>query len=236
MNKVEIKKILLSMRTAENENIVNNLLGKIDLLTDEKLAFMVDQIGDSEENIRSYLQRRIAENQKEHHEEHIHINEMFTYGLTNKSIHLHMPIDLHQMISENGLSKTMDIVNLQLLDAIERIRKLQNEGYYKFLDKDNIYMISPLLVGRELKFLSDLDFKTQMYKRKELQDEEFIKEHPEAMLAINIFGKENRIGTATIGLDVINSEEWQEKKESTVKSFEENGIKLKTEEKEKSKA
>ena len=37
LNKSEIKNILFSMRTAENEEIINNLLGKIDLLSEEKL-------------------------------------------------------------------------------------------------------------------------------------------------------------------------------------------------------
>ena len=37
LNKNDIKKILMSMRTTQNENQVNNLLGKIDLLPEEKL-------------------------------------------------------------------------------------------------------------------------------------------------------------------------------------------------------
>lgn len=231
MTKKEIKKILMSLRTSNNDNIVNNLLGKIDLLTDEKITSMVNQIGDSEESIRNYLQTKLEKQQEHHHEKHTPINEMFTYGISERSIHLHMPIDLHQMISEKGISKTIDTVNLQLLDAIERIRKLQNEGYYKFKEKDSIYMISPILVGREIKFLNGLDFKTQTYKKKELQDDRFVSEHPEAQLATHIFGKESNVGTAIIGLDVINSDEWQKKRKTQVKVFEEKGFKLDTEEK-----
>ncbi len=231
MTKKEIKKILMSLRTSNNDNIVNNLLGKIDLLTDEKITSMVNQIGDSEESIRNYLQTKLEKQQEHHHEKHTPINEMFTYGIAGRSIHLHMPIDLHQMISEKGISKTIDTVNLQLLDAIERIRKLQNEGYYKFKEKDSIYMISPILVGRKIKFLNGLDFKTQTYKKKELKDDRFVSEHPEAQLAIHIFGKESNVGTAIIGLDVINSDEWQKKRKTQVKAFEEKGIKLDTEEK-----
>ena len=233
MTKIEIKKILISMRTSNNESIVNNLLGKIDLLTDEKITAMLNQIGDSEESIIKYLQTKLEEKQEHNHEEHTPINGMFTYGIAGKSIHLHMPIDLHQMIAEKGILKTIDIVNLQLLDAIERIRKLQNEGYSKFKGKDSIYMISPILVGMEMKFLNGLDFKTQTYKRKELQDEKFVREHPEAKLAIHVFGKNKNVGTATIGLDVINSDEWQKKREAQVKAFEEKGIKLDTEEKDR---
>ena len=221
----------MSMRTSDNEIIINNLLGKINLLTNETITSMVNQIGDNEESIKKYLQTKLEEKQEHNHEEHTPINEMFTYGIAGRSIHLHMPIDLHQMMSEKGISKTIDIVNLQLLDAIERIRKLQNEGYSKFIGKDSIYMISPILVGREIKFLKGLDFKTQTYKKRELQDEKFVSKHPEAQLATHIFGKEKNVGTAIIGLDIINSNEWQEKRKAQVKAFEEKGIIIDSEEK-----
>ena len=230
MNRDEIKEILMSLRTAENEGRINNLLGKIDLLTDEKIESIVEQIGDNKENIRRYLQERIGEGQAK--EEHTPINKMFTYGVSGGSIHLHMPVDLHQMMAEKGMSKTIDTVNLYLLDAIEKIRKLQEAGYYRFQGKDSIYMISPVLIGREMRFLEEMDFKTKTYKKKELQDEKFISEHPEAMLAIHIFGKERNVGTAIIGLDRVNSEEWQKKKAAKIKEFGEKGITLNEDEKE----
>ena len=227
MNKKEIKEILISMRTAENEKKINNLLGKIDLLTDEKIETLVSQIGDNEESIKEYLSKRLEE-RKEVGEEHIPINEMFTYGVTENVIHLHMPIDLNKMLSEMGYSKTISTVNLQLLDAIERIRKMQKDGYYKFEGKSSIYMISPILRGKEIDFLKDLDFDTKVLKKDKLQDEEFVEQNDEAKLATKIFGKDKDIGTATIGLDVVNSEEWQAKREAKVKEFEEKGIKLDT--------
>lgn len=232
MNKKEIKGLLMSIRTLDNESAINSLLGKIDLLTDEKIEAMVAQIGNNEESIRTYLQRKLDERQGQRQEEHTPINEMFSYGIAGGSIHLHMPVDLHKMMSEKGISKTVDTVNLQLLDAIERIRKLQNEGHHKFAGKDSIYMISPILIGREMRFLSDLDFKTRTYRKKELQDPKFVSEHPEAQLATHIFGKDSNVGTAIIGLDVINSAEWQEKRKAKVREFEEKGITLDSEWKE----
>lgn len=233
MNKNDIKRILMSMRTAENENQVNNLLGKIDLLPEEKLQTMIAQIGDNEESIRKYLEEKLGERRNNGHEEHTPINNMFTYGLAGSCIHLHMPVDLHEMMSKKGIKKTVDTVNLYLLDAIDRIRKLQNDGFYKFNGKDSIYMISPILVGREMKFLEELDFETHSYKKKELQSEEFVSEHPEAQLAVHIFGRDSNVGTAKIGLDVINSQEWQIKRAKKVKDFEEQGIKLNEDEKAK---
>ena len=226
MNKNDIKRILMSMRTAQNENQVNNLLGKIDLLPEEKLQTMIAQIGDNEDSIKKYLEGKLKDRNNNEHEEHTPINKMFTYGLSGSCIHLHMPVDLHEMMSKKGIKKTVDTVNLYLLDAIERIRKLQNDGFYRFDGKDSIYMISPILVGREMKFLEDLDFETHSYRKKELQSEEFVAEHPEAQLAVHIFGRNSNVGTAKIGLDVINSQEWQDKRNKKVEEFGEQGITL----------
>ena len=226
MNKNDIKRILMSMRTAQNENQVNNLLGKIDLLPEEKLQTMIAQIGDNEESIKKYLEGKLKNQNNHEHEEHKPINKMFTYGLSGSCIHLHMPVDLHEMMSKKGIKKTVDTVNLYLLDAIERIRKLQNDGFYRFDGKDSIYMISPILVGREMKFLEDLDFETHSYRKKELQSEKFVAEHPEAQLAVHIFGRNSNVGTAKIGLDVINSQEWQDKRNKKVEEFGEQGITL----------
>ena len=233
MNKKDIKRIVMSMRTPENENQINNLLGKIDLLPEEKLQTMIAQIGDNEESIRNYLERKLNERNNNGNEEHTPINNMFAYGISGSCIHLHMPVDLHEMMSKKGIKKTVDTVNLYLLDAIERIRKLQSEGFYKFNSKDSIYMISPILVGREMKFLEELDFETHAYRKKELQSEEFVAEHPEAQLAIHIFGKNSNVGTARIGMDVINTQEWQSKRDKKVEEFEKNGIALNRDEESK---
>ena len=214
------------MRTPENENQINNLLGKIDLLPEEKLQTMIAQIGDNEENIRKYLEGKLDERNNNGNQEHTPINNMFTYGISGNCIHLHMPVDLHEMMSKKGIKKTVDTVNLYLLDAIQKIRELQNDGFHKFNGKDSIYMISPILVGREMKFLEELDFETHSYRKKELQSEQFVREHPEAQLAVHIFGRNSNVGTAKIGIDVINSQEWQAKRSKKVEEFSKQGITL----------
>ena len=226
MNKKDVKRILISMRTTENKDQVDNLLGKIDVLPEEKLQAMVIEIGDNEESIRKYLEGKLCKIHNNGQDEHTPINDMFTYGISDDCIHLHMPVDLRTIIPEKGRKKTVDTVKLYLLDALERIRRLQNEGYYKFDGKDSIYMISPILVGREMKFFDELDFETHSYKKKELQSEEFVKSHQEAQLAVYIFGKERNVGTAKISLDVINSQQWQNKRIQKVKEFEKQGITL----------
>ena len=226
MTKKDIKRILMEMRTHENKDVVNNMLGKIDGLEEEKLQAMIAQIGDNEENIREYLKRKITEKNNNRHEEHTPINAMFTYGISGSCIHLHMPVNLREMMSGKGITKTVDTVNLYLLDAIEKIRMLQNDGYFKFKGIESIYMISPILLKKEIEFLNGLDFETHSYKKKQLQSEEFVEGNPEAQLAVNIFGRDRNVGTARIGLDTINSQEWQRKRIQTVEDFKTQGIEL----------
>ena len=223
MNKLEIKNLLISMKTSNNENTINELLSKIDLLTEEKLDSMVKQVGDNEESIKKYFDSKLKENElknqnKEGNEnkEFKPINDMFTFGIKNKTIHLHLPGSLKSMIDKSGWNNTMDVVNLKLLDAIDKINDLRNAGDVRFIEQDKIYMISPILLSKERKFLDDLDFETHHYKKAELQNEEFVNNNQEAKLATNIFGKDQNIGSAIIGFDVINSKEWQDKKETKI--------------------
>ena len=226
MNKKDIKAILMSMRTSENDAMINKLLGKIDMIDDIVLQNAVEQVGGTKEDVRAFLEKKISGKRYDKTEKHIPINDMFFYGISENNIHLHLPVDLHQMISQKGISRTIDIVNLYLLDAMDRLKALKDEGYYKFQGKTGIYMISPLLAGRERKFLEDLDFSTRIYKKKELNNEEFLKENIEAKLATDVFGKGKQVGVASIKFDTISSEEWQEKKQQVIKDLESKGITL----------
>ena len=226
MNKKDIKAILMSMRTRENDAMINKILGKIDMMDDILLQNAVEQVGGTKEAVREFCEKKVLRKRHNKTEKHKTINDMFFYGMSENNIHLHLPVDLHQMISQKGISRTIDIVNLYLLDAMDRLKALKDEGYYKFQGKTGIYMISPLLAGRERKFLEDLDFSTRIYKKKELNNEEFLKENIEAKLATDVFGKGKQVGVASIKFDTISSKEWQEKKRQAVKNFESKGITL----------
>lgn len=225
MNKKDIKSILMSMRTQNNQERINRLLGKIDMLDDETLQKAIQKVGGTEESIEEFFENKLK-GESEYHEEHTPINAMFSYGISDTCIHLHFPTDLHDMISQEGISRTIDKANLYLLDAIDRIKQLKSDGFYKFSDKDSIYMISHALIGSELEFLSKLDFKTRRYSSRELKSEEFLRSNPEASLAVQLFGNDKRIGTAKIDIDTIFSKEWQEKKQKMVQELTDKGITL----------
>ena len=121
---------------------------------------------------------------------------------------------------------TMDQINLYLLDAIERIQNLRAQGDYRLQDKRSFYMISPILIRRELKFLESLDFQTRYYFRHQLQDETFREENPEAKFATKIFGTEKGVGTASLLWERTLTPEWQAKKEEKKQEFLKRGATL----------
>ena len=195
MNKKEVKNILISMRTPENEIAVNHLLGQLDMKSDTEIEQITERFGNNEENIREKLSKKIEEISQSRNDEKYPINDMFTYGISSNCIHLHLPTDLHELMAQNGISKTIALVNLQLLDAINKIK--------------------------EMKFLEELDFTTHSYSKKQLSDEKFVQETPEAQLATHIFGHDKNVGTALIRFEQINSKQWQEKKNEIVANLRE---------------
>lgn len=224
MDKKEVEDIVISMRTSENEEIINGLLEKIGTIEDTSLQEAIKKVGGTKEAVINFLENKISERINNTEPKHIPINAMFSYGIAGDCIHLHLPMDLHSMIAERGISGTIDTVNLYLLDAIDKIKELRDKGKSELQGKNSIYMISPILLGRELKFLAGLDFETRAYKRKELNSEEFLRANPEAILATHIFGRDKNVGTAKINFDLISSTEWQAKKEQKVSEFFSRGI------------
>lgn len=230
MDKKQVKSILMSMRTTENEEKVNYLLGKIDMMKESEIQQRLETIGNTEGSVREFLSKKIDENTQD--DKKYPINDMFTYGISGNCIHLHLPTDLHESLMKEGPSKTMARVNLYLLDAIDRIKRLKDEGFYKFQNKNSIYMISPALIRPEIKFLKGLDFTTQIYIKSELSDDAFVVHNPEAMLAVHLFGKDSNVGTASIDFDIINSPKWQAKKKQVIKELESKGVTINNKQKE----
>lgn len=63
MKKQDIKNILIAMRTPENGNRIDTLLGKIDGMDDKQILEAVQKVGDTQEDIRSFFVRKLSEKQ-----------------------------------------------------------------------------------------------------------------------------------------------------------------------------
>lgn len=232
MDKSTIKSILMSLRTPDNQERVNYFLGQIDMLSEDKIQSELERIGDNEESVKDFFQKKLEERERHFGQEHKPLNKMFTYGEAGKTIHLHMPIQLKGLMDKIGIRKTIDTVNLYLLDAIDKVAQKQENGTTDFKDKESIYMISPILVGRELAFLEDLGFSTKTFSKRDLKDDDFVRANPEARLATTIFGNLRNIGTAIIDIDKVKTQEWQERKMEYIEKFAQNGVTFESNERE----
>lgn len=64
MNKKKLKKLLMKIRTHENEQIINNFLGQIDIASEVELKDFFNSYGDTEEKIISYINKFISDKEK----------------------------------------------------------------------------------------------------------------------------------------------------------------------------
>ena len=230
MNKQEIKNILISLRNEENSPIVNNILGKIDLMDDSTLEKAAIKAGNTEESIKSFfigsINSILKSQENNQAEEKFPLNKMFTYGLSGPCVHLHLPGKLDETIAKIGRNRTLALVNRNLIDALERIQSMKNYNHPRLENIDSVFMISPALIRSELSFLEDLDFDTEYFNRKDLENEELVNSNKNASLAIKVFGKDKNIGCASLPLDRMNSKQWQDKKNKKIKELEEKGATL----------
>lgn len=103
MNKKDVKRILMSLRNNSNEFLINNLLGKIDLLSEDQLQEMIAQVG-NENDIKQFFLEKIEEQHRKHDK-----NPTYYYPNAKK---------------DNRESRTFS----QIKEVINRIQKLLEEN------------------------------------------------------------------------------------------------------------
>ena len=179
MNKSQVKNIINSLIDGTNNNVIITLLGKLDMMSETEVEDITSKF-ETEEKLKEFLKDKLKQNLEERTTEHLPINKMFTYGIKNGCVHLHLPGNLRPMMSKLGPSKTLATVNLYLLDAIHRIGNMKTNEYPGFKNVNSIYMISPALIQRELDFLKNIYFKINLFLKKDLQNESFTTSTPSA--------------------------------------------------------
>jgi len=226
MTKKEIKQILFSLQDNTNYEAVTYLLGKIDMLDEKQIAQLYTQEGRANENIEQYLKEAIENILETKRAEPKRINRMFTYHVSGKTIVLHLPEDLRQMLEKYEYKKTMRMVNWYLLDAIDKLVELQSHHYKPLIEAEDFYMVSPILIDKELKYLRELGFTTNKFFRRDLLNHEFIESEPEAKLAVKICGTDRNVSAARISLAIVKTQEYQTIKKRKMSFIEKSGIKV----------
>ena len=143
MEKENIKKILIKIKTPDNEIKVDNLLKLLDQMSDEELHIKLKQLNLSENNIEQYLSSLIVKtkNQEETSERFVNINDWFCCGRTGDTIHLHLiPKDLRGIKKELGDEEFYNLFKKQLEDFLSRIQIMFSED----TSVKTLFAVSPI--------------------------------------------------------------------------------------------
>lgn len=225
MNKNDVKKLLFSIRTSENTAEVNNILGKIDMMTDEEIENKTKNF--SKEQIEQFFKSKIENRNNSHFTK---VNDFFEYGISGGCVHLHLPGDFHSMFEKLGKVKASAAIAKNLIDAATKINNQRNSGDSKLANCTSLYMISPIFYSptfypkilrnkdvRDNKKIETPIFKifklmgleTNTYTREELQNSEFVQNNKEAKLAAKNFGTNKDVGAAILSFEKFNSKKFQ---------------------------
>lgn len=225
MNKNDVKKLLFSIRTSENTAEVNNILGKIDMMTDEEIENKTKNF--SKEQIEQFFKSKIENRNNSHFTK---VNDFFEYGISGGCVHLHLPGDFHSMFEKLGKVKASAAIAKNLIDAATKINNQRNSGDSKLANCTSLYMISPIFYSptfypkilrnkdvRDNKKIETPIFKifklmgleTNTYTREELQNSDFVQNNKEAKLAAKNFGTNKDVGAAILSFEKFNSKKFQ---------------------------
>lgn len=225
MNKNDVKKLLFSIRTSENTAEVNNILGKIDMMTDEEIENKTKNF--SKEQLEQFFKSKIENRTNSYFTK---VNDFFEYGISGGCVHLHLPGDFHKMFEKLGKVKASATIAKNLIDAATKINNQRNSGDSRLANCTSLYMISPIFYSptfypkilrnkdvRDNKKIETPIFKifklmgleTNTYTREELQNSEFVQNNKEAKLAAKNFGTNKDVGAAILSFEKFNSKKFQ---------------------------
>ena len=195
-----IDKILSDLRNETNGSAIDMLASRIKGMSQEEIDLTVQKLGGSEEAVKKVLEEKInqmARRERMGHEPHKPINKLFAYGLSDSTVHLHLPVQLEN-IKGKGITGKINTANRYLIDAMDRVLNMKDSGDPRFRNVDSIYMISPILMGKELEVLRGLDFETDFF---DYRHPETITQKEEAGFGKRLFPDAKGVGRAKISLD-----------------------------------
>ena len=154
MKKNIIKEILENMRTPKNESTITLLLKSLNETSDEEIEIKFKQLNISEKNLKQYLENLIRKynEQEENNETFININQLFCYGRTGNTLHMHLiPKDLRELKKELGDEEFYYYFKEQLEDFLSKIQAI-------FLGDDTIkslFAVSPIFYNYNIALIHE---------------------------------------------------------------------------------
>ncbi len=149
MDKNKIRALLIKMRTNENKEAVNHILGLIDMKSDEEIEAILTKNNITEENIEDVLVSRIniIKTQQEQSDPFIGINKMFCYGRTGNTLHMHLiPKDLRGLKAKLGDEAFYQYFKDQLEDFLSRMQDIVRDDD----SVETLFAVSPIFFNKPI--------------------------------------------------------------------------------------
>ena len=149
MEKTTIIKHLTDMLTPDNELIIKELLDSIEKISEEDLNLRLEKLNINEENLEDYVNNLIEERKKseEIHEKFINVNDMFSYGRIENTIHMHIiPKDLHDLKNELGDEKFYSFYKAQLEDFLLKLQSI----FISDPTMEKLFAVSPIFFNQNI--------------------------------------------------------------------------------------
>ena len=137
------------MRTLENSAQVNYLLGKLDIISEDDLNSKLQKLNINEENIEKFMEEQINKVYREQNQtsEFITVNQMFCYGRTGNTLHMHLiPKDLRKTKESLGDEKFYKYYKDQLEDFLCRLQEI----FRKDSTIQNLFAVSPIFFNSDI--------------------------------------------------------------------------------------
>ncbi len=154
MKKNIIKEILESMSTPENESAIKFLLKSLNEKSDEEIEIKFKQLNISEANIKKYIEDLIRKykEQEEISEKFINVNELFCYGRTGNTLHMHLiPKDLRELKTKLGDEKFYYYFKEQLEDFLLKIQIIVS----KDTTINSLFAVSPIFYNQYITLIHE---------------------------------------------------------------------------------
>ena len=136
------------------EKNIEFLLKSLNETSDEEIEIKFKQLNISEKNIKQYIEDliRIYKEQKKNSEKFINVNELFCYGRTENTLHMHLiPKDLRDLKKELGDDKFYCYFKEQLEDFLSKIQIIISEDD----TIKSLFAVSPIFYNQNITLIHE---------------------------------------------------------------------------------
>ncbi|MBR6614012.1 MAG: hypothetical protein IKK84_04520 [Clostridia bacterium] len=203
LSRAEIVEILTNITTEDNKERIEELIGKIDKVSDEELEkILKERKIKSARDVRKVVEGKEKKPRMARHKFE-NLNDVVSFGITDETLHIHLiPKDASHMLTREGRKEAQ----IALIDAMEKI-KAKLAGDKKYARIKHVYAVSPIMTGIVSRWFKELGFDVKTLPMEQA------KEDKELSKFTGRFDGAQKLGRANLPKDELMTEEWEHRKD-----------------------